>query len=375
MKIVLTGGGTGGHFYPLIAIAQEIQNISAERKLLSPTIFYLSDSPYNKKLLFDNNIQYKFVPAGKWRRYFSILNFFDFFKTAVGLIKALWTVYSIFPDVVVGKGGYASFPVLWASKILSIPVVIHESDSVPGKVNEWAGKFAKNIALSYAEAASYFPKEKTAWTGNPTRKEIAMLVKEGAHEYLNLSKNVPVILILGGSQGARAINDSVLDALPQLVEKYQIIHQVGQKNLEEAKGTADVVLYENDNKERYKVFGYLDTLAMRMSAGASDLVISRGGSTIFEIAAWGLPSIIIPIRNSNGDHQRKNAYNYARTGAASAIEEDNLTTEILLAEINKIMSNPEMIQKMKTAAKNFSRLDAARKIAEVTIDIALTHEK
>jgi UDP-N-acetylglucosamine--N-acetylmuramyl-(pentapeptide) pyrophosphoryl-undecaprenol N-acetylglucosamine transferase len=374
MKILLTGGGTGGHFYPLIAVAEEIRNVVKDKKLLPPEIYYAAPTPYNARALFENEIIFKQVSAGKVRRYFSILNFFDLFKTAFGIIKALFTIFSIYPDVVFSKGGYVSFPAVFAAKILKIPVVIHESDSQPGKANLWAGKFAKKIALSYPEAAQFFPADKTAFTGNPIRTELLMPVTNGAHEYLGLDQSIPTIFILGGSQGSQNINEAVLDALPELVKKYQIIHQTGRKNYDEVVKTSKVVLEKSEFRDRYKPFDYLNNLAMKMSAGAASLIISRAGSQIFEIANWHLPSIIIPIPESVSHDQLSNAFSYARTGAATVIEENNLTTEILITEVEKILDNPALTEKMKAAAKAFSKPDAARKIAEQIVEIALTHE-
>lgn len=374
MKILLTGGGTGGHFYPIIAIAEEIRNVVKEKKLLPPTIYYAAPTPYNPRALFENDIIFKPISAGKVRRYFSILNFFDLFKTGFGVIGAIFTLFSIYPDVVFGKGGYVSFPALLAARLLGIPVVIHESDSEPGKVNLWAAKFAKRIAISYPEAARFFPKEKTAYTGNPIRTELINPGTNGAHEYLGLETSVPTILILGGSQGSQRINEAILDALPELVKKYQIIHQTGLKNFAEVKRTADVVLEKSEHKDRYKPFDYLNNLAMRMSAGAASIIISRAGSTIFEIANWKLPSIIIPIPESISHDQLTNAFSYARSGAATVVEENNLTTEIILTEVEKILENPALREKMSKAAGNFSKPDAAKKIAEEIVNIALTHE-
>ena len=160
MKIVFTGGGTGGHFYPIIAVAEEINKIAKEEKLLEPELFYIAPDPYDKRALYENNITFKKSPAGKMRRYFSFWNFLDIFKTAFGVIKSTFQIFSIYPDVVFSKGGYASFPTVFASKILRIPVIIHESDAVPGRANLWAGKFARKVAVSYPEAVSYFEKEK-----------------------------------------------------------------------------------------------------------------------------------------------------------------------------------------------------------------------
>lgn len=375
MKILFTGGGTGGHFYPIIAVAQEINTIVKDQRLLEPSLYYLAPDPFNEQLLFQNNIVFKRSPAGKLRRYFSILNFFDMFKTGWGIIKAIFQVFFIYPDVIFSKGGYASFPTVIAAKFFRIPLFIHESDSIPGRVNVWAGKFARRIALSYPEAAKYFPEEKIAHTGNPVRRELYTLAPEGAAEFLHLEAGVPVILILGGSLGAERINDTILDTLPELVSKYQILHQVGRRNFSQVKTTAQVVLEESEHATRYQPFEYLNDLALRMSAGAANIIISRAGSTIFEIAIWGIPSIIIPIPDkiSNG-HQRKNAFTYARSGAATVIEEKNLTPHILIAEIHRLMDDKSQQEKMKRAAKQFAHPDAAKKIAEELIRIALTHE-
>ena len=256
MKIVFTGGGTGGHFYPIIAVAEEINNIAKEQKLLTPQLYYIAPEKYDARALYENNITFKKSSAGKVRRYFSLWNFIDKFKTGIGVIKATIQLFTIYPDVVFSKGGYASFPTVFATKILRIPLIIHESDAVPGRVNLWAGKFAVKIAVSYPEAVSYFDKRKVAFTGNPVRSELFTLAKEGAHEYLKLEKNIPTILVLGGSQGAKKINDTLMEALPRLVDKYQIIHQTGKKNFEEIKSTTRIILEDTEYGHRYKVFDF-----------------------------------------------------------------------------------------------------------------------
>lgn len=375
MKIVFTGGGSGGHFYPIIAIAESIQKICKERKLLTPEMFFMSPSPYNQGLLYEHDMEYKRVTAGKWRRYFSLLNFFDFFKTAWGMLGALLDVFDIYPDVVMSKGGFGSFPAVFAARILRIPVVVHESDSAPGKVNKWAGKFAKRIAVSYKEAASYFKEEKVAYTGQPVLAERLEPITNEAHEFFEFDRTVPTIFVIGGSQGAEIINNAILDVLPELVKEFQIIHQTGAANLEVMKKSAEAILLENPNRKRYRPFGYMNGLEMRMAAGAADLVISRGGSTIFEISSWTKPSIIIPITDSNENHQMKNAFSYAKSGACSVIVEENLKPNILMAEIRRITGNRELSGKMEEGAKSFFRPGAADQIAIELLTIALSHEK
>ena len=265
MKILLTGGGGGGHFYPIVAVAEAIRKLVRIEKLIAPELYFMSDSPNDEKLLYDNEIIFKPVSAGKIRRYFSLLNFTDLFKTCFGALKALAVVYNLYPDVVFSKGGYASFPAIFAARIFGIPVVIHESDSVPGKVNLWAGKFAVKVAVSYPEAARYFPADKVAWVGNPIRESIKNPAAEGAREYFNFTADLPVVLIVGGSQGAELINDTVLGALPTLLQKYQIIHQTGKKQFNLAKETAEVALGEGSPLlARYRVYEYLEDMTRKI---------------------------------------------------------------------------------------------------------------
>src|SRR3989344_1742405 len=202
MKIVFTGGGTGGHFYPIIAVAQKVNQLIDEENILGAKLYFLS-----------------------------FKNFLDFFKILFGTINAVFKLFSIYPDVVFGKGGYGSFPTIFAARLLRIPTIIHESDSAPGRVNKWAGHFALKVAVSFKEAAEYFPKAKVAWTGQPIRTEIENPApRSEALKYFKFESDLPTIVILGGSQGAELINNTVIDALPRLVKNYQIVHQTGVLN-------------------------------------------------------------------------------------------------------------------------------------------------
>jgi len=376
MKILLTGGGSGGHFYPLIAVAEEINKIVKAERLLAVQLYYMSDSPHDANMLIENNIEFIKVSAGKARRYFSLLNIFDLFKTAIGVFSAMIQIFNLYPDVIFSKGAGSSFPVLFAARFFRIPVFIHESDSTPGRTNLWAGKFATRVAVSYPAAAKFFPADKVAVTGQPLRKNIVLAqTKETARDFLNLSENIPVILVLGGSQGAQLINENIMSIIGKLVDSYYVIHQIGKNNMAGVIGTANVVLGDHPHKDRYRPFDYLDNLNMSMSAGAASLIVSRAGSTIFEIANWGIPSIIIPITDSNGDHQRQNAYYYTSFGAATTIEEVNLSPNILFAEINRILGDKAIADKMVAGAKAFIKTDAAEEIAKEIINIGLQHEK
>ena len=314
MRILFTGGGTGGHFYPIISVAEELHALVKEKRLLDLDLFFMSPTPYNASILFENNITYKKNSAGKIRRSGGVLgliqNFFDLFRTGWGILVSMIQVYRLYPDVVFGKGGYASFPALLAARLLRIPVVIHESDTVPGRVNVWAGKFAERIAVSYKEAAAHFPVGKAVYTGQPVRKEITLPITSGAREFLKIEEGIPVVLVLGGSQGARKINDALLGGLKDLVKNYAVIHQAGPKNIAEVRATAEAILFDSPYKDRYKPFDYLNQLALRMAAGVADVAVSRAGSSIFEIASWRVPAIIIPINKRVSRDQHENAFAY-----------------------------------------------------------------
>ena len=376
MKIVFTGGGTGGHFYPIIAVAEKVNKIIDEENIIGAKLYYFSDSPYDKVALMEQGLIFEEVKAGKLRTYFSIKNFFDIFKAGLGVINATYKMFSIYPDVVFGKGGYASFPALLAARILRIPVIIHESDSHPGRVNLWAGKFAERIAVSFKDAAQFFPEKKVAWTGQPVRSQIeSPEEKSKALEYFKLESNIPTILVLGGSQGAEIINNTILDALPRLLENYQVIHQTGINNFKSVMDRSKIVLPDSRNKIRYQPFAYLNPLAMKMAAGVADIVISRAGSTLFEISSWGVPSILIPFSESNGDHAKKNAFSYARVGACSVIEEMNMTGNILFSEVERILSDKAIQERMAHSAKAFYKPGSAEKIAREIFNIAISHEE
>lgn len=375
MKIVFTGGGTGGHFYPIIAVAEQVHKELSKQKILGAKLYYFSTSPYDKNALFDNEMDFVYIPAGKLRTYFSIQNFFDLFKTFFGCIVALVQLFRVYPDVVFGKGGYASFPTLVAAIILRIPIVLHESDAAPGRVNALISKYAQKIALSYSDAVDYFKnKEILAHTGQPIREGIINSEREGAYEYLGLNPNLKTIVVIGGSQGSEIINNAVVDALPTLLEKYQVLHQTGSNNFKEVADRTAVLLENNPHKDRYHPMPFFNLITMRYVGGIGNVIITRAGSTLFEIALWGVPAIVIPFTVSNNDHAKKNAFAYARAGAGIVIEENNLTASILSSQISKILDNPEHAEQMSVQARSFGKKDAALKIAEVLVAIALSHE-
>ena len=378
MTIAFTGGVTGGHFYPIIAIAEALRDIVREEHLIAPELYFLAPNPFDEKALFDNGISFVRISAGKVRRYHSLRNVTDLFITLVGTIRAIGTLFRIYPDVIVSKGGYGSIPTILAASLLNIPIVIHESDAKPGRANLLAAKFATKIAISFDSAVEYFPKKthnKIARTGIPIRKALMRVEPEGARQYLGLETSLPTILILGGSQGSVRINESVLSSLPELVSFANVIHQTGQANIKNVESVAQVVLAKNPHAARYHPINYLDEMSLQRAAGVSDVVISRAGAnSIAEIGLWKKPSILIPIPESVSHDQRSNAYSYARTGAAIVIEEENLTPHILASEIQRVLKDTELAKRMIAGAAGFTDPDAARIVAREVLAIALSHE-
>lgn len=374
MKILFAGGGTGGHFYPIIAIVEALNELADREHIVDLKLYFMSDNPINAELLKKAHIAYIEVQTGKRRTYFSIKNYIDIFKTLGGVIYATFKIFVLYPDVIFGKGGYASFPAMFAARILRIPVVIHESDIIPGKVNRWIGDYATNIAISYPEATKYFKhKDRIALTGQPVRKIVMEIPSEDPFDVLQLEPGIPVILVLGGSQGAERINENLIDIMPQLITRYQVIHQTGENNYDWMKKRATGVLTGNPNIGRYRPIAFLESKQLRVAAKSATLIISRAGSTIFEISLWQKPSILIPLAIARDDHQRENAYSYARTGSAVIIEEQNLKPGVFFSVIESVMEDKSRREKMIEGTKEFAKRDASEKIAQLLLSICTKH--
>ncbi len=372
-------GASGGHFYPLIAIAESLSEIVAERRLVTPKLYYFADKPNDEELLFSNNITFVRVPAGKARRYFSFHNFLSPFTTLHGFFVALFTLFRIYPDVVVSKGSYVSVPVVLAASLLRIPIIIHESDAKPGRANLLAASKATRIAVAYESSISYFPlktRSKIARTGIPIRRGLRVLPEAslGVQMY-GLDTSVPTVLILGGSSGSLRINETLIDTLAEIVPFTNVIHQTGKTHIEHVTKRSGVALAGNAYAARYHPVAFLSGESMRAAAGSASLIVSRAGATsIAEISLWQKPAILIPIPESISHDQRTNAHAYAHTGAATVLEEDNLTSHVLQSEVRRIVTDPAIMSTMSAHAAGFTNPEAARVIAEEIVRISLSHE-
>ncbi|EKE19295.1 MAG: UDP-N-acetylglucosamine-N-acetylmuramyl-(Pentape ptide) pyrophosphoryl-undecaprenol N-acetylglucosamine transferase [uncultured bacterium] len=367
MRIVLTGGGTGGHLTPLVAIADKLKSkLGSDVQLL----YIGSGAEMERKIMNEEGISAKFVMSGKMRRYFSFQNFTDFFKIPIGFIQSLWILLRFMPDVVFSKGGYVAVPIVMAAWVYRIPVMMHESDSAPGTANQFLAKFADRIAVAYPSAEEYFPQEKTALVGNPIRHQVLEGDSLILRKELSFTESRKTILILGGSQGSQIINDAIVKILPQLLAHFQIIHQTGEDNYNDVVKEAAFLGIKAGHGGYYPT-GFMSANKLRDAFALSDLVISRAGATfITEIAANSKPAILIPISQSANDHQRMNAYALAHIGAALVLEETNLGEHILIEKIEKILSDDQLRQIMIEKIKTFYHPNAAEVIANSIIEIA-----
>lgn len=367
LRILLTGGGSGGHIYPLVAVAEELQKQAVQTGAVLDMQF-IGDDGFAEDVVATIGIKFKKILSPKWRRYASADNLIDVFKAPLGFIQSLFYLWLYMPDLVFSKGGYDSFLPSLATRIFMIPVVIHESDVVPGKTNLWVGKWAKKIFVAFDGARAYFKNEKTELAGNPLRSGVLNLVgREQALSAFSLDSAKPTVLITGASQGANIINQTLLLSLAELAKKFQVIHQCGPKNYDQVNLQVLSIVEEGKNTygkliaENYRLYPVFDLQQMAWAYSAADIVVSRAGAgTIFEVAAVGKPSILIPLKGSAGDHQLANAREFAKFGAI-VIEEDNLTPHILINEIENVYENRVALA---TKIKEFARPNAAQIIAE-----------
>lgn len=372
MRIVLVGSGTGGHFYPLIAIAEAVRKRDHEQGT-ETDLYFMGPNPYNQEMLDTYNIHFTHCPAGKQRIYRSFQNVLDVFKMMYGTFVAFFKLLAIYPDVIMSKGGYTSIPVVLAAWVLRIPIVIHETDAVAGRANQLAARFARYIAIAHDDAVQYFPKEKVALVGLPIRQSF-FTPTENPYEVLGIPDDRPVILVTGGSLGAQRINDLVLNSLDELLPHYTIVHQTGADHEKAVQQSAARLITDDTARDHYFALGHMTGTQFAAAQDAASLIISRAGGTLFEIALKGKPSILIPIPEDVSRDQRSNAYAYARSGAATVIEEHNLTDDLLASEIKYILENDDVYESMQTAARNFTYTDAADKLADTLFTIGKEHE-
>ncbi|MEW6407455.1 MAG: undecaprenyldiphospho-muramoylpentapeptide beta-N-acetylglucosaminyltransferase [Patescibacteria group bacterium] len=387
MKILLTGGGTGGHVVPIVVVAQELKHYFHRAARELDLLWVGEKNSQEEKAAKKFYIPYHAIACGKFRRYFSFKNFFDAFKIPLGYLQAKRILKKFKPDAIFSKGGYVSAPVILAARKSATPIFLHESDSIPGQANLYFTKYVKKIFITFPESKDYFSKfkNKAVLTGMPLRSEILHGSKKRGHRIFGLEYGKPVILFCGGSQGAKKINDLVLEILPDLLKKYQVIHLAGARNMKMhisrlrqsflafARNITDSSSESRFNRgesrtqlKNYHFFGFLEGTNFADALMCADLIVSRAGAnTLFEIAAYAKPVILIPYPYAAADHQTKNAKIFEKMEAAKIIEEKNLSAKRLFSEIEKIIKNEREKEKLSANIfRIYSKLgkNAAEKI-------------
>ena len=345
--IVLIGGGTAGHVTPNIALLPALQDAGYDVQYIG------TRDGIEQELIAREGIPYYAVPAGKLRRYLDWQNFTDLARIKFGFLKSLLLLIRIRPDIVFSKGGFVTPPIIWAAWLLGIPVVCHESDLTPGLANKLSLPFAKRVCYAFAETAKYLPAGKAVHTGIPVRAELANGDDQKGRDLCAFSSEKPIILIMGGSLGSRAVNAAVRAALPDLLVEYQICHLCGQGNLD----------LELDQTEGYAQFEYVTDELPHLFA-ATDYIVSRAGATtLFEFLSLQKPALLIPLslQASRGD-QIENAEAFRNAGYSLVLSEDSLTSDALCKSIRDLCGQSDALRQ---SMSDWRRRDAVAEILSI----------
>lgn len=320
-RIVFTGGGTAGHVTPNIALFPKLKSMGYD-------IHYIgSYDGIEKKLIEDYRIPYYGISTGKLRRYFDVKNFTDPFRVAKGFAEAKKILKTLKPDIVFSKGGFVSVPVVRAAAALKIPCIIHESDMTPGLANNLCIPVARKVCCNFPETMQNLPAEKAVLTGSPIREELTKGNREKGLEMCGFHAAKPVIMVIGGSLGAAGVNKLVREALPKLLEDFQVVHICGKEKID------NLLL----NTKGYKQFEYVKEDLKDLFAMA-DIVISRAGANaICELLALRKPNLLIPLpaHASRGD-QILNAKSFEAQGFSMVADEDYLTAITLTEKVHEL---------------------------------------
>lgn len=361
MKIVIAGGGTGGHLFPGIAVAEEIM----KRDSSAEVVFIGTEHGIEASIIPAEGYAIKFLRAEGLVGKPLLKKMRAGIKTFFSVADSYKLVKGLSPDIVIGLGGYASFGPVFTGCLMSVPTVIMEQNSVPGLANKILGRIADAVCVTYHQSASFFPRYRTFITGNPVRHRIGAGSRETAYKLFNLRKDKFTVLVFGGSSGARRINGALCEAfshLTDLKEKIQFLHQTGRADYETV-------------REAYRKWGFSGTVAgfinqMPEAYAAADIIVSRAGATtLAELTAVGKAAILIPYPYAAGDHQEQNALKLFEMGAAGLIAEHELSGEILAGRIRELHGNDGMRFEMQRQCKSLGRVDAAQKVADIVMSL------
>jgi len=362
LRVVIAGGGTGGHLFPGIAIAQEFLAINAENSVL----FVGTGKPFEISILSETGFAHKRITAegfkgrGVWNQLVSIA------KIPKGIIESMLILKDFQPDIVIGVGGYSAGPLVMGARFLGIKIALHEQNILPGITNRILSRFADRIYVSFTETIMGATPKKIRFTGNPVRKEIVQCAEtlKNTDNKASIKEKKFTILILGGSQGAHSINMALLDTLEYLENKEDIffVHQTGAQDEIQVKRRYDEHGIDNDTRAFFK--------EMACQYRRADLIICRSGATtVAEIKAIGKGVIFIPFPFAADNHQVLNARSLEEVGAAEMILEKDLSGNVLADRINYYVQQPEALQQMALRSRDLGRVDAAAMIVDDCYDL------
>jgi len=370
MRILISGGGTGGHIYPALAVAKVLQtSYGAE-------ILYLGDERgLEKDLVPKAGFSFVGIRAGKLRRYLSWKTLTDLGRVPLGFAQAIGHVRRFRPDAAFTSGGYVSVPAGLAARSIRVPLVTHQQDVSPNLANRLLRPLATRISVSFEDSLRYFPARKTLLMGNPVRDAILNVVEmnpSAAKQAFGLDPALPLVVVTGGSQGAKHLNEVVVESLPQLLPTCQILHISGARTFADTKRTSTTRLEEHpDLATRYRLYEYLDA-EMAPALAAADIVLCRSGaSTLSELAALGKPSVLIPLPPGfGGSPQAINAAMFEQHGAARVISDAGLTPSALEAALLPLLNDEAQRSALAAGARSLARLNAAADLAALVAGLA-----
>ncbi|MGY3778849.1 undecaprenyldiphospho-muramoylpentapeptide beta-N-acetylglucosaminyltransferase [Isobaculum melis] len=358
MKIIVSGGGTGGHIYPALALIRKMKELDSELEVL----YIGTEKGLERKIVEKEGLPFKAIEISGFKRSLSLENFKTIYRFLKSVSDSKKIVKEFKPDVVIGTGGYVCGPIVYAAAKLGVPTLIHEQNSVAGVANKFLAHYVDKIAICFEEAANDFPENKVVLTGNPRGEEVIGLSKSKILESYGLVANQPTLLIFGGSRGALKLNRSFIEAYPEFAKRaYQVLVVTGEVHYEQVKNDIEALHIQAPNLSIQPFVYNMPEIYANV-----DVVLGRSGATtIAEITALGIPSILVPSPYVTNDHQTKNARSLIQHGAALALTEDELSGETLIKVVDELMLNPNKRNEMAQQAEKLGMPDAATRLAKM----------
>ena len=369
IRLVIAGGGTGGHVQPALAVLQSLR-----QKANVDPLWIGSRGGVEASLARENNAPFRAIQTGKLRRYFSLQTPIDAMRIPLGSVQAFNILRRFRPDVIFSTGGFVSVPTVVAGRLLRIPSITHEQTATVGLATKINARFATVVALSFAQSQSQMSgtNARLIVTGNPVRASLFGGSADAGREHFSLPSDLPLIYVTGGALGAQAINRTVMDALPQLLQRAVVLHQCGP-----ASGNGDLPLLEAarntlpfEFQSRYAIRERIGEELADVYAAAALVVGRAGAGTVAELAALGKPALLVPLPGTGGDEQTLNARFLEDAGAAVLLPQDQLTPDRLMMEIDRLLDS-STLETMSEAARRIGRTDAADRLANAILQLAL----